>query len=371
MQYSYWEIKSWFQHIDFAVIGSGIVGLSCALQLRELHPKAKIIVFEKGLLPQGASTKNAGFACFGSVSELLDDRQHHSEEELLQLVTKRWEGLQLLRTLVGDKPMDFQQHGGYELFFSDAQNTFEHCRDQLNAINQWLAPLFATAVFAEKPTPFGLGNVSKHCLFNRFEGQIDTGKMMDALLEKARMANIRVLNNAPLMSFEETNEKVILQFPDFSVHCRKLFLATNGFSSALVEEEITPARAQVLITEPIEKLPIRGTFHLDRGYYYFRNVDNRILLGGGRNLDSTGETTQAFGLHPQIQAALDKLLHNLIFPNQNVKVAQRWSGIMGMGPKKSTLIKPIGKNSYCGIRLGGMGVAIGAAVGKELAHFSA
>jgi hypothetical protein len=32
-------------------------------------------------------------------------------------------------------------------------------------------------------------------------------------------------------------------------------------------------------------------FHLEKGYYYFRNINDRILLGGGRNLDFEGETT--------------------------------------------------------------------------------
>ena len=73
MNYSYWELKEWFSNIDFTIVGSGIVGLNCAISLKREHPKAKILVLEKGTLPQGASTKNAGFACFGSLSELIDD----------------------------------------------------------------------------------------------------------------------------------------------------------------------------------------------------------------------------------------------------------------------------------------------------------
>ena len=73
MNLSYWEIKSWFKNVDFTIVGSGIVGLSCALNLRKKFPKAKIVILEKGMLPQGASTKNAGFACFGSVSEIVED----------------------------------------------------------------------------------------------------------------------------------------------------------------------------------------------------------------------------------------------------------------------------------------------------------
>jgi hypothetical protein len=48
------------------------------------------------MLPQGASTKNAGFACFGSLSEIIDDLKSHSEEGN-STRSKRWKGLQLLR----------------------------------------------------------------------------------------------------------------------------------------------------------------------------------------------------------------------------------------------------------------------------------
>ena len=87
--------------------------------LREKFPKAKILVLEKGILPQGASTKNAGFACFGSISEIIDDLKTHSEEEVIQLVQKRVQGLQLLRNRLGDEVIDFKPYGGYELFLKE------------------------------------------------------------------------------------------------------------------------------------------------------------------------------------------------------------------------------------------------------------
>ena len=86
MQLSYWELKNWFTNVDFTIVGSGIVGLHTALALRERFPKAKILLLATGSLPQGASTKNAGFACFGSLLEIIDDFKTHSEEEVIDLV---------------------------------------------------------------------------------------------------------------------------------------------------------------------------------------------------------------------------------------------------------------------------------------------
>src|SRR5690606_16510690 len=123
MNLSYWELKSYLTNVDFTVIGSGIVGLNCALQLKQRFPKSNILILEGGIFPQGASTKNAGFACFGSLSEIVDDLNNHSEEEVFNLVKKRFDGLLLLRQTLSDKALEYQQLGGYELF-SDTDDAF-------------------------------------------------------------------------------------------------------------------------------------------------------------------------------------------------------------------------------------------------------
>ena len=115
-------------------------------------------------------------------------------------------------------------------------------------------------------------------------------------------------------------------------------------------------------------MKIKGTFHLDKGYYYFRNIDDRILLGGGRNLDFKNEETDEFGLNIKIQNELESMLKTVILPKSKFEIDHRWSGIMGVGNKKTTIIKTISENVFCGVRLGGMGIAIGSAVGNELAN---
>jgi glycine/D-amino acid oxidase-like deaminating enzyme len=55
MEWSYWELKNWFTNVDYTIVGSGIVGLHCALRLREKFPESKILILEKGALPQGVA----------------------------------------------------------------------------------------------------------------------------------------------------------------------------------------------------------------------------------------------------------------------------------------------------------------------------
>lgn len=367
MDLSYWEIKNWFTNIDYTIVGSGIVGLHAAMHLRERFPESKILVLEKGMLPQGASTKNAGFACFGSLSEIIDDLKNHSEEEVIGLIRRRWEGLQLLRKRLGDAQIDFKPYGGYELFLKDDENGFSEAQSKMPFINDIMKPIFKSDVFSREVDRFGFQQTNEYLFFNPFEAQIDSGNMMQALLKMAASENIMILNQQTVTAYHETNNGVQVSLGDFSFHTKKLLFTTNGFASGITEGAVKPARAQVLITEPIPNLDIRGTFHLDKGYYYFRNIGDRILFGGGRNLDFEGETTTEFGVTEKIQNRLEQLLKEVILPGLDYKIEHRWSGIMGMGTSKNPIVSQLSEHVYCGVRLGGMGVAIGSLVGKELA----
>jgi glycine/D-amino acid oxidase-like deaminating enzyme len=367
MQLSYWELKNWFTKIDFTIVGSGIVGLHTALRLREKFPESKILVLEKGMLPQGASTKNAGFACFGSLSEIVDDLNTHTEKEVVELIQKRWKGLQVLRKRLGDSTMDLKTYGGYELFLKDDENFYANSIAKLPLINEMLKPLFKAKVFAKEVNSFGFNGIQDHLIFNPFEAQIDTGNMMQALLKLAISQDILILNQQTVTSYQDNQNGVEIALSDFVFTTKKLLFATNGFASQLTDGAVKPARAQVLITEPIKNLKIKGTFHLDKGYYYFRNVGDRILLGGGRNLDFDSETTTEFGQTGIVQNKLEELLKKVILPHHDYEIAHRWSGIMGIGNSKNPIVSQLSENVYCGVRLGGMGVAIGSIVGQELA----
>ncbi|TYB74129.1 FAD-binding oxidoreductase [Bizionia saleffrena] len=371
MNLSYWERQSWLSNIDFTIIGSGIVGLTCALHLKSKYPKATILIVEQGVMPQGASTKNAGFACFGSLSEILDDLKHHSEEEVVALITQRVEGLKLLKHTLGEQAIGYKHYGGYELFTHNETNTYETCLQKKESINSLLKPLFNAPVFSVKNNSFGFENIKNHYVFNAFEGQLNTGKLMTTLLHKVQASGIKILNSVTVEVISDCGNKVSLKTNSFEFSSQKVCIATNGFASKILQTDVVkPARAQVLITKPIANLPFKGTFHIDKGYYYFRTINDRVLFGGGRHLDFKTEETTRFGQTPLIQNTLDSLLKRVILPTTAFEIDMRWSGIMGVGNKKKPLLKQVSNNVYCGVRLGGMGIAIGSLIGKQLAELT-
>ena len=367
MNFSYWENKELIGDNDIVIIGSGITGLSTAIHLKRTSPSLKILILERGVLPWGASTKNAGFACFGSLGEVLDDLQNTSLDEIVRLIENRNNGLNALINLLGKEAIDFQLNGGFELFRPEQKEEYAACLDRMDDLNDALRKEFGGAVYSNEKRDFGFKGVIG-IIKNQYEGQVDTGKMMKAYLDLARKEGVNIINGAEVTQYSSIQSGVELEINNgLKIKTGKLVICSNGFAKQFLNEDVEPARAQVLITKPIPNLPLKGTFHYDKGYYYFRNIHNRVLFGGGRNLDFKGENTTEMECTSQVIDTLNDILSNVVLPNTNYEVDYHWAGIMGVGDNKEPIIKEIGNNILCAVRLGGMGVALGTMVGKEAA----
>ena len=371
---SIWERNSLIQY-DHIVLGSGIVGLSTAYYLRERFPKHRILILERGLLPSGASTKNAGFACMGSLSELLDDRNRNSVDEICELFAPRRNGLQRLQSILGPAAMGYQANGSYELL-----NTLDlHVLDQMDFWNQQLRSITGTEVFknvSHRISEFGFKQVDA-LIENCCEGSIDTGRMMHHFIQLLGQQGVEFKTGCEVLGLEEAGNQIAvscrnpLPGSNLELYAAHVYICTNAFAASWLEDEIIqPGRGQVLITHPIPQLKWKGIFHLDKGYYYFREYQGRILLGGGRNKDMLTETTTELALNELLQEGLDQLLQTCILPDIPYTVDLRWSGIMAFGPDKRPIVKSISPRMHAGVRMGGMGVAIGSEIGFQLAQCS-
>ncbi|MFM7007666.1 MAG: NAD(P)/FAD-dependent oxidoreductase [Flavobacteriales bacterium] len=364
-QLSYWERTQYLEQNTFVVVGAGLVGMSTALSLKERFPNEKILILERGYLPTGASTKNAGFACFGSPTELQDDLQNMPAEIVWQTVELRLKGLEQLKNRVGQTAMDYRPCGSWDLLGAN-EPVLE--TDFVDALNAEMKHHFGLEhVYTIDPyvaLKFGLKGFHT-AYFNPYEGSINTAKLLDALYKKCIQAGIQFLFTTEVKTWQAYEQEVEVQTQHGHLRCAHLLICTNGFAQDLFAQELKPARAQVLITKPL-KHQITGTFHSERGYYYFRDIGQRILIGGGRHLDFETETSTVFAANECIRTALLSKLSHEILPGQAFEIDYEWTGIMGVGPEKKPLIRSLNKNVHAGVRMGGMGIAIGTAVGTAL-----
>jgi len=368
-RFSYWETKHFIHHWDALIIGSGITGLTTGIFLQRKFPDWKIAILERGVLPSGASTRNAGFACFGSVSEILDDLTTMSEKEVFGLVAKRYEGLNLLRVLLSDEQLDYKPTGGFEIFREGSDDIYRECLGSLSYINAELVQCIRRQAFKDESNrinEFGFSDV-ENMIVNELEGTVDTGLMMKNLVSLAKESGVEIFNGIDVNGLDSSGSKCILDTNIGEIFSERTIVATNGFARQLIPEvEVLPSRAQALITKPIKNLKWSGCFHHDRGYDYFRDIDGRVLIGGGRHLDKDVEQTDREGTSELIQNHLEKILREVILPEHEFEVDMRWSGTMGMGNSKNYIAKQLNDRVYCAVRFGGMGVALASSVSKSL-----
>jgi glycine/D-amino acid oxidase-like deaminating enzyme len=373
IQPSIWEKETFYGPKDIIIVGSGLAGLWSAFYLKRLQPEARILIVEKGITPCGASTRNAGFACFGSPTELLQDARVMGEQRMLEIVAMRYEGLRRIRKVFSKAEIGFERYGGYELISGLQYPKIKQLKNDIGWLNITLRKALGDEkIFrlADKKTAaFGFKQTD-HLVESRMEAQLHSGMLVQALLQKVQGMGVQLMTQVEVTGFENSGGKVTVQsnLPT-PLTSTQLLICTNAFTRQLLPQlDVVPARGQVLVTSPIKKLPFRGCFHFDEGFYYFRNLGNRVLIGGARNKAFAAEQTEDMSTTSLIQHELERFLREVALPRQAFTVEHRWSGIMGTGAEKLPIIKKVKKNVYCAVRMSGMGVALAPVVGDLIAR---
>jgi gamma-glutamylputrescine oxidase len=369
---SVWESESFFAPRDIIIIGSGFTGLWSAYFLKKRFPKKNVLILEQGVIPSGASSRNAGFACFGSFSELMADTNLIGENEMLALVEMRFKGLEKILSKFKPDQINYENLGGYELITPDKFQDLDDLRTRMDELNGKLKEITGKQKTFQlndsKIKTFGLGGLT-HLIENKLEGQLHSGKLLEVLVQLVNSMGVTILTGVEVKKMETESSGLEIQTNlPVSLRADQVLICTNAFAKSLLPEtDVVPARGQILLTDPIEGLKIKGTFHCNEGYIYFRNLGKRILLGGARNKFLAEEETFSSDISEPIQQELEKFLKEIIIPHTNFNVSIRWSGTMAMGKEKKPIVKKVSDRVYCAVRMGGMGVALAPHLGKMIA----
>jgi len=354
---SFWEREFITKNVDFAIIGAGIVGLSTAYFLKRKYPSKKVIVLER---------QYPGLGAIGSPTEILADIKANGEQHAIDLIKMRWNGLSLLKEVIDPLKMDLRNLGSRELF--ETAEKEELVLSKLDYLNQILqAATEVPKVFSVTDNAEILGLRSKAVLC-RSESQLDPMLMMNELAYKARTEGVQIIFGAAVTELDAGNGTILIS-GDYELAAQQIIVCNNGFAEDLLSiKDLKAVRNQVLITKPLRSIPIKGNYHFDEGYVYFRSYGKRILLGGARNIDSEKETTSSFGENQRIISHLKTFMSNHIYKADDLEYDMQWSGILGVGKSKQPIIERITDRTTVAVRLGGMGVAIGSYVGNKTAE---
>ena len=373
LSFSYWEQASLLGTPETVIVGAGIVGLNAAIGLKQLAPNDRVVVLDRSPMGSGGSTRNAGFACFGSANELLDDLDRIDESSVVDLVQKRFDGLLRLRSLLGDECIGYLPTGSWELFTDNDLDAFHRASASLDRLNRLIHPVTQATTYEsvtgdEIARKFGFTAI-REAIKNPLEGTIDTGLMMRNLRKLATSLGVELFGGMDVDGWSDEGGSVRIDGPGYILRCQRLLICTNGFAKELLPQlDAAPARNLVLVSEPIDRLTWDASFHMQSGYVYFRNIGKRLLIGGARHLDPDWQQTTAVPEH--VRNALLELVHRNLFPEQTVAFSHEWTGYLGVGNTRQPLIGKASERVTYGVRMGGMGVAIGSAVGQEVAELA-
>lgn len=372
MQLSIWEKESFYSHKQVIIAGAGLAGLWCALELYNNDSTLKILLLDKGITPTGASTRNAGFACFGSPTELLHDARVNGEDKMWEVTAMRYQGIEKIKQQFNQAAIGYDNCGGYELL-DERFTGINELENQLAWLNKGMEGITGhKSVFVrndELINTFNFNNF-KYLIENKLEGGLHSGHLLQALVKKVQGLGIEIISSISVTGWQSGENKIRIDTDKgILFSCNKLLICNNGFTANLIKNiGVKPARGQILVTSPISDLAMRGTFHFDEGFYYFRNIGNRVLLGGARNKAVAEEETDRLEITPGIQNELECFLRERILPGRHYTIEHRWSGIMAFTETKLPEARQVEPGVYALIACNGMGVALTPVMAEKMAE---
>lgn len=369
---SIWEKESFYAPQDLIIVGAGLMGLWTALELKKLRPSLRVTLLERNTTPLGASTRNAGFACFGSPTELIHDADTQGADEMLAIAEMRYRGIQKIRTHFTDTEIGFDACGGYECINRNDKN-WQVLPDRLHWLNGLLKQITGKPTLFQqadhKLAAMGLQGFDT-LVENETEAALHSGQLVQALTQKIQAAGVTILYGLEVSAMEKQNEAVCIHTrQQHRFTARHVLLCTNAFTQELAPQAgITPARGQVIVTSPIPNLPMKGTFHFDEGFYYWRNLGNRILLGGARNTAFEAEATTDLSGSQTVRKTLEDFLIQHLHPSFQYRIDHHWSGIMGFTADKRPYTAQVQEGVTAAIACNGMGVALTPIVAEQVSQ---
>jgi glycine/D-amino acid oxidase-like deaminating enzyme len=373
---SYWERGVPLQpaatelpaRVDTLIVGAGFMGSWLAYWIAKLKPSLakSTLVVERDLLGYGASTRNAGFLTSGNISEMYADARDAGQRAVFDTCVERRAGITVLLEEFGDvlatDPCgsgDFDSATPEKIAFKDA-------------LNAYLLEMGQEAAFTTRRVWFG--GREQEVFFNVADRGVNPISLLKLLRERAAFGGVKFAFGVNVLKAGDGEAVCALsdtaEGGRATARYRHALICINAFASDLnAESAVVPGRGQVIVTSPVRAQTSHMLGFLDDGYDYFKFVDGRVLLGGGRHKFRSAEQTTNLTPTAELRDYLTQRAREII-GHANFKVDYHWAGIMGF---------PGGGHTPQGHRVnldasteslnacGGMGVALTPIVARDLA----
>jgi len=362
MTVSHWQqVNQTHRDVDFLIVGAGLAGSSAAYFAGQVHNR-EVVVTDARDVGLGASSRNAGFMISG-----LDTYYHRAIEKYGRETAREMWALSHTtiahwREFIKNSPFDVPLDNCGSMLLAESEEEAQELELAARALDE-----AKIEIDYHSTDPLGRG------YYAGIGQPIDAG-VQPYLLAKSVMeqSGAEVIPNNELYRIEQTDDKCVTVYTrQIIFHAQYVLLCTNAYSPMIDPYfigKVIPTRAQCLVTEPLDDIPIPYCGYSDYGYMYYRTTfDGRFLIGGGRNQFKTEEdNTTEDRLNHNVQVYLDQYIARF-FPDVTAPVAHRWSGIMGFSIDGLPLVGTLPDKSRVGFAVGftGHGLAMSAGTAER------
>lgn len=338
MSVSYWQDTykgSARYQTDVLIIGAGLAGFSTAYWLKKEDPKLHVSIVDKGLIGSGASGRNAGFITCGSTEHFSRMTSAYGEDK----ATEIWKFTEYNHKLIYDefgyktlRRCDYVNQGSWTLAATEyeaqvIQETVKKLKEK-GVMVGWYNNYYIQEMFRPHDAYPALVEGFYGGAHYFEDAEIHPLKYLKLL---QALSQVPVYENTEVFHIDTKSDKIEVYTNRKRFLTESVILCTNAWSKQLFpwfENKVTPARGQILVTEPTVQFlqPCYCSFVLD----YFRQLaDGRVLIGGFRNADVEKEVGFSDEVNPLVQTKLEEFLKDHFPSLRYKKIEYRWSGVMG------------------------------------------
>lgn len=292
---------------EVCVIGLGGSGLACIGELLACGVKpSRIVGIDAGTVASGAAGRNGGFLLAGTAEFYHDAIASFGHERARRLYEMTIEQIEVMSR---ETPDAVRRTGSLRV--ADSDEELLDCEKHLEALR---ADGFPAEAYSGAE---GRGLlVSTDCAF-------DPVRRCWALACRAADAGVRLFEHTP--AIEVRSGEVLTG--DAQIRCEQVIVAVDGKLKRLVPEvasRVRGVRLQMLATAPTTEIHVPRPVYARWGYDYWQQLeDNRLVLGGFRDLGGEAEWTEESMPSQTVQGLLESFLRERLMVT--VPITHRWA----------------------------------------------
>lgn len=356
---------------DIAIIGAGFTGLSAAIEAA--RDGRVVTVLEGKAVGWGASGRNNGQVIpilTAAEPDVWISRYGEAGRRMVNLIGN---SADILFGLVREFDMqaEAEQCGWFQPAHSPGRVKLSQKRVEAWQRHGFPAELKDAAETAEiLGSDFWYGG-----MYNPTGGHINPLALARAMAKAAEGLGAVIHEATPATAFRRDGAEWLIETPGGTLHARALILASNAYTGELkprlaprLARSVVPVLSWQMSTPPVSDnlraklLPGRQAVSDTRGDLRFFRYDarNRLITGGA-----------VMGSYDVANRVRAKAARNLAqaFPDLGVpEMTHVWSGYVGMNWDRFPRVHRLGPDGWAWIGCNGRGVALGTALGRDLAR---